>query len=49
MKSWLHDNDIEMYSTYSEGKFVIAERFIRSLKRKLYKYITSLLKTLYTN
>ena len=31
MKSWLQDNDIEMYSTYDEGKSVVAERFIRSL------------------
>ena len=31
-KLWLKDNDIEMYSTYIEGKFVVAERFIRILK-----------------
>ena len=28
MKSWLQKNDIEMYSTYDEGKSFIAERFI---------------------
>ena len=27
-------NNIEMYSTYNEGKFVAAERFIRTLKKK---------------
>ena len=33
MKSWLEKNDIEMYSTHNEGKSVIAERFIRTLKK----------------
>ena len=33
-KRWLKDNDIEMYSTKNEGKSVIAERFIRTLKIK---------------
>ena len=37
----LKDNDIEMYSTNNEGKSVIAERFIRTLKNKIYKYMTS--------
>ena len=31
-KKWLSDNNIEMYSTYNEGKSVVAERFIRTLK-----------------
>ena len=31
-KKWLQDNDIVMYSTNNEGKSVIAERFIRTLK-----------------
>ena len=43
-KKWLQDNDIEMYSTYNEGKSVIAERFIRTLKNKIYKYMTSISK-----
>ena len=47
MKSWLEKNDIEMYSTHNEGKFVIAERFIRTLKNKIYKYITSISKNVY--
>ena len=34
-KSWLQDNDIEMYSTHNEGKSVVAERFIRTLETKL--------------
>ena len=42
-KKWLKDNDIEMYSTYNEGKFVIAENFIRTIKNKIYKYMISTL------
>ena len=30
-EEWLSDNDINMYSTYNEGKSVVAERFIRTL------------------
>ena len=37
-------NDIEMYSTHNEGNSVIAERFIRALKNKIYKYMTSISK-----
>ena len=29
-----------MYSTHNEGQFVVAERFIRTLNNKTYKYIT---------
>ena len=36
-KKWLQDNDITMYSANNEGKTVIAERFIRTLKIKIYK------------
>ena len=36
-KKWLKGNDIEMYSTCNEGKSVVAERFIRTLKNKIYK------------
>ena len=46
-KKWLKDNDIEMYSTNNEGKSVIAERFIRTLKNKIYKYMTSISKNVY--
>ena len=46
-KKWLSDNDIIMYSTYNEGKSVVAERFIRILKNKLYKHMTATGKTVY--
>ena len=46
-KKWLSDNDIIMYSTYNEGKSVVAERFIRTLKNKLYKYMTATGKNVY--
>ena len=41
IKSWLQDNNIEKYSTHSEENFVVAERFIRTLKNKIYNYMTS--------
>ena len=44
---WLKGNNIEMYSTHNEGKSVIAKRFIRTLKNKIYKYITSISKNVY--
>ena len=47
MKSWLEINAIEMYSTHNEGKSVVAERFIRTLKNKTYKYMTSISKNIY--
>ena len=40
-KKWFSDNDIIMYSTFNEGKSVVAERFIRTLKNKLYKHMTA--------
>ena len=43
-KKWLRDNNIVMYSTHNEGKSVVAERFIRTLKSKIYKYMTSISK-----
>ena len=46
-KKWLRDKDVVMYSTYNEGKFVVAERFIRTLKSKIYKYMTSISKNVY--
>ena len=48
-KKWLQDNDIVMYSTHNEGKSVVAERFIRTLKSKIYKYMTSMSKNVYIN
>ena len=46
-KKWLRDNDVVMYSTHNEGKSVVAERFIRTLKSKIYKYMTSISKNVY--
>ena len=43
----LSDNDINMYSTYNEGKSVVAKRFIRTLKNKLYKHMTATGKNVY--
>ena len=48
-KKWLKDNDIEMYSIHNEGKSVVAEIFIRTLKTKIYKYMTSVSKNVYIN
>ena len=36
-----------MYSTHVEGKSVVAERFIKTLKNKIYKYMTSISKNMY--
>ena len=47
MKSWLEKNDIEMYSTHNEGKSVIAERFIKTLKMTFIN-MTSISKNVYT-
>ena len=46
-KKWLKDNNIEMYSTYNEGKSVVAGRFIRTSKNKIYKHVTAILKNVY--
>ena len=48
-KKWLQDNDIVMYSTNNEGKSAVAERFIRMLKSKIYKYMISISKNVYIN
>ena len=44
MKSQLLHNDIEICSTHNEGKLFVVERFIRTLKNNIYKYITSISK-----
>ena len=46
-KKWLQDNDIAMYSTHNDGKSVVAERFIKTLKNKIYEYMTSISKNVY--
>ena len=46
-KKWLSSNDIIMYSTFNEGKSVVTERFIRTLKNKLFKHVTATGKNVY--
>ena len=46
-KIFLKLNNIEMYSTYNEGKSVVAERFIRTLKNKIFKHMTAISKNVY--
>ena len=46
-KKWLQNNDIAMYSTHNEGKSVVTERFIRTLKNNIYKHMTSISKNVY--
>ena len=36
-QKWIDNNDILVYSTHNEGTSVVAERFMRSLKDKIYK------------
>ena len=36
-----------MYSTFNEGKSVVAERFIRTLKNNIFKHMTTILKNVY--
>ena len=40
-------NNIEIYSTHNEGKSVVAERSIRTMQNKIYKYMTSISKNMY--
>ena len=46
-KDFLKINNIEMYSTYNEGKSVVAERFIRTLKNKIFKHMSTISKNVY--
>ena len=47
MKSWLHDNCIDMYLTHNEGKSSVADRFIRTWMNEFYKYMRSISKNVY--
>ena len=47
VKIFLKDNEIEMYSIHNKGKSVVVGRFIRTLKTKIYKYMTSISKNVY--
>ena len=49
IKSILLNNDLEMYSMHNEGKSAIAERFIKTLKNKNYKYMISVSKNVYVD
>ena len=42
LKRFLEINNIQMYSTYNEGQPVIAARFIRTLKNKIFKHMTAI-------
>ena len=44
MKSSLQNTNVEIYSTHNERKSVVTKRFIRTLKNKIYKYMTSISK-----
>ena len=45
--NFLKINNIEMYSTYNEGKSFFAERFIRTLKNKILKHMRAISKNVY--
>ena len=47
MKSRLQNNNIEMHSTYNKEKFVVAERFTRTLKNNIYMQVTLISKNVY--
>ena len=46
-KRYLNINNTEIYSTYNEGQSVVAERFIRMLKNKVFKHMTAVSKNVY--
>ena len=46
-KRLLKINNIEMYSTYNEGKSVVAEGFVRTLKNKIFKHMRAISKDIY--
>ena len=46
-KDFLKISNTEMYSAYNEGKSVVAERFIKTLKNKIFKHMTAISKNVY--
>ena len=46
-KRFLKNNKIEMYSIYNEGKSIVAERFIKTLKNKIFKHMSAISKNVY--
>ena len=49
MKLWVEKNATELLSTYNKGKSVIVKRFIKTLKNKIHKYMTSISENMYIN
>ena len=49
IRKWLKDKNIKMYSIHNEEISVIAKRFIRTLKTKIYKYMPSISRNVYIN
>ena len=47
MKSFLQNNNTEIYSMSNEGKSVVNEKFINTFEKKIYKYLTSISKNTY--
>ena len=47
VKDFLKINDVEIYSTYKEGKSLVAERFLRTLKSKIFENMAGISKNLY--
>ena len=47
LKKFLKTNNIEIHSTYNEGKSAVTERFIRTLKNKILKHMTAISKNVY--
>ena len=47
VNSFLQNNNIEMYLTHNEGKPVIVERFIRTFKNNVSKYLASISKNVF--
>ena len=41
-KDFLKINNIGIYSTYNEGKSVVTDRFVRTLKNKIFKHMTAI-------
>ena len=49
LKKFSKENEIKMCSTHNEVKYVVAERFIKTLKNKIYKHMTTVGKNVYFN
>ena len=49
MKSWLQNNNTEIYSTLDEMKETVVKRIIRTLKNKIYKYMALISKNVFSD